>query len=173
MVSKGPYSLDLAALAQRFFFQHWRCWGSIPMEMKANLKDDEMTPADYHGKNFKTMIPDDSCVLFLNRLKLIPSFNMQARGIMVHVKNRKICTAGKQNEETMGTQPHWCWEFASLQISDVFFGNKPSCMLGTSSANVQLTGRLATRPRLVMYWIHGKRWMAFSKKQRYVKHDII
>ena len=54
----------------------------------------------------------------------------------------------------------------------VFFGNKPSCMLGTSSANVQLTGRLATRSRLVMYWIHGKRWMAFSKKHRYVKHDI-
>ena len=47
-----------------------------------------------------------------------------------------------------------------------------SCMLGTSSANVQLTGRLATRPRPVMYWIHGKRWMAFSKKQRYVEHDI-
>jgi len=60
VVSKGPYSLDLAALAQRFFFNTGAAGrGSIPdpMEMKANLKDNDMTPADYHGKNFKTMIP--------------------------------------------------------------------------------------------------------------------
>ena len=56
---QGALQLGLGRLSATFFKQNTGAAGrgSIPMEMKANLEDNDMTPADYHGKNLKTMIP--------------------------------------------------------------------------------------------------------------------